>query len=133
MSLRTEFSGPIKRPSSMRPESSVTFFAARARFAELGALLSYGVEAAKVWRQSAQYVDRILKGSRPGDLPIQQPTAFDLVVNLKTAKALGIAIPPSVLVGLTRSSDDVCAIQTSAEIPRTTAKVACRKNRHHDQ
>lgn len=72
--------------------------AAQTRFAELGALLSYGVEAARVWRQSAQYVDRILKGSRPGDLPIQQPTAFDLVVNLKTAKALGIGIPESILV-----------------------------------
>ena len=72
-------------------------FAAQTRFAELGALLSYGVEADKVWRQSARYVDRILKGERPGDLPIQQATTFDLVVNLKTAKALGIRIPPSVL------------------------------------
>jgi putative ABC transport system substrate-binding protein len=72
--------------------------AGQSRFADLGALLSYGVEAAKMWRRSAQYVDRILKGSRPGDLPIQQPTAFDLVINLKTAKALGIAIPESILV-----------------------------------
>ena len=71
--------------------------AAQTRFTEFGALLSYGVDVDKVWRQSAQYVDRILKGERPGDLPIQQPTTFDLVVNLKTAKALGIRIPPSVL------------------------------------
>ncbi len=71
---------------------------AQTRFAELGALLSYGVEATKLWRQSAQYVDRILKGDKPGDLPIQQPTAFDLVVNLKTAKALQLTIPQSILV-----------------------------------
>ena len=71
--------------------------AGQSRFAEFGALLSYGVEATKVWRQSAQYVARILKGDRPRDLPIQQPTTFDLVVNLKTAKALGITVPPSVL------------------------------------
>jgi putative ABC transport system substrate-binding protein len=71
--------------------------AGQARFADLGALLSYGVEAAKIWRQSAKYVDRILKGDRPGDLPIQQPTTFDLVVNLKTAKELGITVAPSVL------------------------------------
>jgi putative tryptophan/tyrosine transport system substrate-binding protein len=70
---------------------------AQSRFAESGALLSYGVEVAKLWRQSAQYVDRILKGEKPGDLPIQQPTTFDLVVNLKTAKALGITVPPAVL------------------------------------
>jgi putative ABC transport system substrate-binding protein len=67
------------------------------RFAELGALLSYGVEVTKLWRQSAQFVARILKGDRPGDLPIQQPTTFDLVVNLKTAKALDITVPPSLL------------------------------------
>jgi putative ABC transport system substrate-binding protein len=70
---------------------------AQSRFAESGALLSYGVEVAKLWRQSAQYVDRILKGDKPGDLPIQQPTTFDLVVNLKSAKALDITVPPSVL------------------------------------
>jgi putative ABC transport system substrate-binding protein len=71
--------------------------AGQTRFAESGALLSYGVDATKMWRQSAQYVDRILKGDRPGDLPIQQPTAFDLVINLKTANALGIRVPRSLL------------------------------------
>jgi len=70
---------------------------AQSRFAESGALLSYGVEVGNLWRQSAQYVDRILKGEKPGDLPIQQPTTFDLVVNLKTAKTLDITVPPSVL------------------------------------
>jgi putative ABC transport system substrate-binding protein len=71
--------------------------AGQTRFAESGALLSYGVDATKMWRQSAKYVDRILKGDRPGDLPIQQPTAFDLVINLKTANALGIRVPRSLL------------------------------------
>jgi putative tryptophan/tyrosine transport system substrate-binding protein len=54
--------------------------------------VSYGVELAEQYRQAASYVDRILKGTKPGDLPIQQPTKFELVVNLTTAKALGLTI-----------------------------------------
>jgi len=77
--------------------SRLPVMGAQSRFAESGALLSYGVDISSLWRQSAQYVDKVLKGNRPGDLPIQQPTRFDLVVNLKTAKALGITVPPSVL------------------------------------
>jgi putative ABC transport system substrate-binding protein len=59
------------------------------QFAQLGGLLSYGFDRLDNWRRAAGYVDRILKGEKPGDLPVQAPTTYELVINLKTAKALG--------------------------------------------
>jgi putative ABC transport system substrate-binding protein len=67
-------------------------------FVRDGGLLSYGVDPVDIWRRAASYVDRILRGAKPGDLPVQLPTKFEMVVNRKTATALGLAIPPSIML-----------------------------------
>ena len=67
-------------------------------FARDGGLLSYGPDQVDNFRRAASYVDRILRGAKPGDLPVQFPTRFEMVVNLKTAKALGLAVPQSILL-----------------------------------
>jgi putative ABC transport system substrate-binding protein len=67
-------------------------------YAREGGLLSYGPDPVDPWRRAATYVDRILRGEKPGDLPVQFPTKFEMVLNLKTAKALGLTIPPSILL-----------------------------------
>jgi putative ABC transport system substrate-binding protein len=93
-------------PATYNDRALIVDFAARTRLpsvfanresVEAGGLMSYGASNRDNFRRAATYVDKILKGAKPGDLPVEQPTKFDLVINLKTAKALGLTIPPSLL------------------------------------
>jgi putative ABC transport system substrate-binding protein len=70
---------------------------------EASGLISYGPNFPELWRRSAEYIDKILRGAKPADIPVEQPTKFDLVINLKTAKALGLSVPPALLA----RADDV--------------------------
>jgi putative ABC transport system substrate-binding protein len=66
-------------------------------FVEAGGLMSYGPDFLVLYRRAADFVDKILRGATPADIPVEQPTRFDLIINLKTAKTLGLTVPPSML------------------------------------
>jgi putative ABC transport system substrate-binding protein len=83
---------------ALATSSGVPAIYPRPVFAESGGLIAYGADLAEQFRQAAGYIDRILKGANPGDLPVQRPTKFELVINLKTAKALGLDVPMSLLM-----------------------------------
>jgi putative ABC transport system substrate-binding protein len=87
--------------SQLAAENHLPAIYLRREFAEAGGLMAYGPNFTDNWRRAAYYVDRILKGTKPADLPVQQPTTFDFVVNLNTAEALGITFPESIRLQVT--------------------------------
>ncbi|MBI3625737.1 MAG: ABC transporter substrate-binding protein [Candidatus Rokubacteria bacterium] len=89
---------PVRQILSLAAEHRLPVMYDRREYADAGGLMAYGVSVPDVFRRAAVYVDKILKGVKPADLPVEQPTKFELVVNLKTAKALGLTIPQSVLL-----------------------------------
>jgi putative ABC transport system substrate-binding protein len=91
------FIGQRHRIADLAMKNRVPTIFARRENAEGGGLMSYGPSLSNQFHHAATYVDKILKGAKPGDLPVEQPTKFELVINLKTAKALGLTIPPSLL------------------------------------
>jgi len=91
------FNSHIRRLADLAIKHHLPAMYAFRKFAEGGGLLVYGSNSDDLWRRAATYVDKILKGAKPGDLPVEQQTKFDLLINLKTAKALGLTIPPSLL------------------------------------
>ena len=101
MTTSSPFIGPAAIIAEAALRHRLPYISNLRRQAEAGSLMSYGPDVSDMFRISADYVDKILKGAKPADLPVQQPTTFELVVNLKTAKTLGLTIPPSILARAT--------------------------------
>jgi len=91
-------SGQLKRTVDLAVKSRLPTMHQESRWVNAGGLMSYGTSYTDLYRRAATYVDRILKGTKPADLPVEQPTKFEFVINLKTAKQIGLTIPPNVLV-----------------------------------
>jgi putative ABC transport system substrate-binding protein len=91
------FTSQRKRITGLAVRARLPLAAYFRSFVEAGALVSYGLDTIEIFRRLAVYADKILKGAKPADLPVEEPTKYELVINLKTAKALGLTIPPSVL------------------------------------
>ncbi len=94
--------GKRRRIVDLAAKSQIPAVYTRERWVSAGGLMSYGSHLFDLYRRAATYVDKILKGAKPADLPIEQPTKFDLVINLKAAKQIGITIPPSLLYRATK-------------------------------
>ena len=97
------FNDPLTNTSRRRivgaaAKSGLPMMSGIREFAESGALVSYGPSFSQLFRRAATFVDKILKGAKPADLPVEQPTKFELVVNLTSAKALGLTVPPSLML-----------------------------------
>jgi putative ABC transport system substrate-binding protein len=97
----------LEDPLTLNQRSEIARHASRLRlpaiygyreYAEAGGLMSYGTDHGAQWRRGAELVDMILKGAKPADIPVEQPTKFELVVNLKTAKSLDLNVPPTIMV-----------------------------------
>ena len=97
LAVNTPFIGDRRRLADLALAHRLPMMAPAREYAEAGALVSYGTDYPDLFRRAAGYVDRILKGAKPGDLPIEQPTKFELVINLKTGTALRLTIPPPIL------------------------------------
>jgi putative ABC transport system substrate-binding protein len=93
----TVFGNHRNRISELAVKNRLPSIAERKEFSEAGGLVAYGVDIPEMFRRAAVYVDKILKGTKPADLPVERPRKFELVINLKTAKQIGLTIPPNVL------------------------------------
>ena len=92
------FVSDLKRIADFAAKSRLPSISHLSEFVDSGGLVAYGPDRSDMFRRAATYVDKILKGTKPADLPVEQPKKFEFVINLKTAKQIGLTIPPNVLV-----------------------------------